>query len=123
MTETYISKIFEPRTELFSETLIDESDINSVENSKNLEDIQFCHLMTVGTETHSQQGLEFDDSLMTVDDSDDSSKLNEDETELLEYLQKAVADAGFYKIGARALLKCPKQNFRQKSGTRKTECH
>jgi hypothetical protein len=34
-----------------------------------------------------------------------------------------LAGAGFYKIGARALLKCPKQNFRQKSGTRKTECH
>jgi hypothetical protein len=25
-----------------------------------------------------------------------------------------LAGAGFYKIGARALLKCPKQNFRQK---------
>jgi hypothetical protein len=34
-----------------------------------------------------------------------------------------LAGAGFYKIGARALLKCPKQNFRQKSGTRNAECH
>lgn len=41
--------------------------------------------MTVDTENQSPQALEGDDSLMTVDDSDDSSTLNEAETELVEY--------------------------------------
>lgn len=45
MTEVYVSENFEPRTELLSEVLIDESDNNSVENSKNLEDIQVCHFI------------------------------------------------------------------------------
>ena len=66
MTETYISENFDSRAELLSRGFTDESDIKSVENSKNLEDIQFCHLMTVDAATHSQQGLGFDDSLMTV---------------------------------------------------------
>jgi hypothetical protein len=87
MTEVYISENFDPRTELPSEAFIDESVLKPVENSENLEDIQFCHLMTVEAQTQSPQALEFDDSLMTVDDSDDSSLLNKDETELLQYLR------------------------------------
>lgn len=70
--------------------LIDEFVLKPVENSENLEDIQFCHLMTVEAQTQSPQALEFDDSLMTVDDSDDSSRLNVDEKELLEMLHTAI---------------------------------
>jgi hypothetical protein len=87
MTETYISENFDSRAEPLSLGLIDEFVFKPVENSEKLEDIQFCHLMTVDTETCLPQGLEIDDSLMTVDDSDDSSVLNEDEIELLQYLR------------------------------------
>ncbi|MEZ2241763.1 DUF3987 domain-containing protein [Microcoleus sp.] len=106
MTKVYVSENFEPRVSPPSEHLIDGSVLNSVENSKNLEDIQFCHLMTVEAQTQSPQALEFDDSLMTVDDSDDSSTLNVDEIELLEMLQAVVAkkDAEFAK-DVRGILK------------------
>lgn len=89
MTKVYISENFEPRTELHSKRLIDESVLQSVENSKNLEDIQFCHLMTVEAQNQSPQVLEGDDSLMTVDDS---FHLNEDEIELLEMLHRAIEE-------------------------------
>jgi hypothetical protein len=96
MTKVYISENFDSRAELSSEALIDESVLKPVENSENLEDIQFCHLMTVEAESLAPQEIGFDDSLMTVDDSDDSSLLNEDETELLEFLSKAVAQEDVY---------------------------
>jgi hypothetical protein len=81
MTETYISENFDSRAEPLSLGLIDESVLKPVENSENLGDIQFCHLMTVEAQIQSPQALEFDDSLMTVDDSDDSSTLNVDKTD------------------------------------------
>jgi hypothetical protein len=68
MTEVYISENFDPRTELPSEALIDKSVLKPVENSENLEDIQFCDLMTVKAESLVPRRIEFDDSLMTVDD-------------------------------------------------------
>lgn len=92
MTKVYVSENFDFPMGPPPEALIDESVLKPVENSKNLEDIQFCHLMTVKAQTQSVQGLEFDDSLMTVDDSDDSSRLNAEEIELLEFLEKAVAE-------------------------------
>jgi hypothetical protein len=52
--------------------------------------------MTVEAQIQSPQALEFDDSLMTVDDSDDSSTLNEDETELSEFVHKAIAEENPY---------------------------
>jgi hypothetical protein len=81
MTEVYVSENFDSRAEPLSETFINESVLKPVENSENLEDTQFCHLMTVGTESPIPQGIEVDDSLMTVDDSDDSSTLNVDKTD------------------------------------------
>ncbi|MEG4010360.1 DUF3987 domain-containing protein, partial [Microcoleus sp. Pol11C1] len=96
MTKVYVSENFDSRAENFSAALIDESDLQPVTNSKNLEDIQFCHLMTVEAETPAPQRIEVDDSLMTVDDSDDSSALNENETELLEYLHKALSEESAY---------------------------
>jgi hypothetical protein len=93
MTKVYVSENFDSRTEPSSEALIDESVLDFVENSENLEDIQFCHLMTVEAESLTPQRIEFDDSLMTVDDS---SLLNEDETELLQFLYKAVAEGNAY---------------------------
>ena len=96
MTKVYVPENFDSRDRPPSEHLIDESVLKPVENSENLEDIQFCHLMTVDTETQSSQVLEGDDSLMTVDDSDDSSTLNSSEIELLEFLQKAAAQEDAY---------------------------
>ena len=52
--------------------------------------------MTVEAEIQSPQRLESYDSSMTVDDSDDSSTLNVDETELLEFLQKTVVEKDAY---------------------------
>ena len=69
MTKTYISENFDSHIGPPPEALIDESVLKSVENSKNLEDIQFCHLMTVEAESLVPQGIKVDDSLMTVDDS------------------------------------------------------
>jgi len=92
MTKVYISENFDSRAELPSEALIDESVLKPIENSENLEDIQFCHLMTVEAESLDPQRIEFDDSLMTVDDSDDSSLLNEDEIELLKFVHDAVTE-------------------------------
>jgi len=66
MTEVYISENFDSRAEPLSETLIDESVLQFVTNSENLEDIQFCHLMAVGAESLAPQRIELDDSLMTV---------------------------------------------------------
>ena len=96
MTEVYVSENFDSPIAPPSEAVIDESVLNSVENSKNLEDIQFCHSMTVEAEIQSPQRLESYDSSMTVDDSDDSSTLNVDETELLEFLQKTVVEKDAY---------------------------
>ena len=90
MTEVYISKNSD-RTGNFTEAFIEESD-----TATSIENIEFCHLMTVSDESLLQQGLEVDDSLMTVGDSDDSFSLNENENELLEYLQKAVAEEDAY---------------------------
>ena len=87
MTKVYVSENFDSPIDPPSEALIDESVLKPVENSENLGDIQFCHLMTVEAQIQSPQALEFDDSLMTVDDSDDSSVFNKDETELLQYLR------------------------------------
>jgi hypothetical protein len=75
MTKVYVSENFDSRTEPSSGPLIDESALNSVKTSENLEDIHFCHLMTVEPQNQLPQALEFDDSLMTVDDSDDTSAL------------------------------------------------
>jgi hypothetical protein len=83
MTKVYVSeKKFDFPIGPPSEALIDEPVLKPVENSENLEDIQFCHLMTVEDEKLTPQRIEGDDSLMTVDDSDDSS-INQEETELL----------------------------------------
>jgi len=90
MTKVYVSENFDSPIAPPSKPLIDEPVLTSVENSENLEDIQFCHLMTVEAQTQSPQALEFDDSLMTVNDSDDSSALNEDETELSEFVHKVM---------------------------------
>jgi hypothetical protein len=96
MTKVGVSENFDSRAEFFSDGLTDESVLKPVENSENLEDIQFCHLMTVEAENLIPQRIEADNSLMTVDDSDDSSALNEDGTELLEFLHKAVAEENPY---------------------------
>jgi transcriptional regulator with XRE-family HTH domain len=69
MTEVCISKISD-RTENVTEVFIEESG-----TSTPVENIQFCHLMTVGAENHEPQALEADDSLMTVDDIDDSAAI------------------------------------------------
>jgi hypothetical protein len=69
MTEVYISKISD-RTENFTEAFIEESDTpTSVEN------IQFCHLVTVEAESHVPQALEVGDSPVTVGDSGDSAEI------------------------------------------------
>lgn len=96
MTEVYVSENFDFPMAPPPEALIDESVLKPVENSENLGDIQSCHFMTVEAVTQSPQPLESYDSSMTVHDSYDSSTLNEDETELLEYLQKAVAENDAY---------------------------
>lgn len=75
MTKVYVLEKFDFPIGLPSEALIDESVLRTGEYSKNLEDIQFCHLMTQDTENLSAQALEVDDTLMTVDDSDDTSAL------------------------------------------------
>ena len=87
MTEVYVSEKFELRTELFSEALIEEFDNNSVENSKNLEDIHFCHLVTVEAKTNTTQALDPGDSLVTVGDSVTDETLNDSESELLEMFE------------------------------------
>jgi hypothetical protein len=69
MTKTYISENFDFRAELSSDDLTDELDVNLVKSSQNLEDIQFCHLMTVEAQSLAPQRIEVDDSLMTVDDN------------------------------------------------------
>jgi hypothetical protein len=51
MTKVYISENFDSPTKPSSKALIDESVLKPVENSENLEDIQFCHLMTVEAES------------------------------------------------------------------------
>lgn len=90
MTKVYVPENFDSRDRPPSKRLIDESALHSATNSQNLEDIQFCHLMTVEAQTQPPQALEFDDSLMTVDDSDDSPTLNVDEKELLEMVNAAI---------------------------------
>ena len=96
MTKVDISKNFDFPIGPPSEALIDEPVLKPVENSENSEDIQFCHLMTVEAEKLAPQRIEGDDSLMTVDDSSDSSALNEDETELSEFVHKAIAEENPY---------------------------
>jgi hypothetical protein len=100
MTEVYISENFDLPIDPPSEALIDESVLKPVENSENLEDIQFCHFMTVEAQSLVPQRVEAYDSSMTVDDSSDSSALNEDEVELLEFF---LADYG--KKGCTPLTK------------------
>jgi hypothetical protein len=62
MTKVYVSENFDSPIAPPSEALIDESVLKFVENSENLGDIQFCHLMTVEAQIQSPQALEFDDS-------------------------------------------------------------
>jgi hypothetical protein len=52
--------------------------------------------MTVHTKIVTVIGFGTVIKLMTVDDSDDSSLLNEDEIEVLEFLHKALADQDSY---------------------------
>jgi hypothetical protein len=76
MTEVYISKISD-RTENFTEAFIEESDTpTSVEN------IQFCHLVTVEAESHVPQALEVGDSPVTVGDSGDSAEIKVEKNSL-----------------------------------------
>ena len=83
MTKVYVPENLDSPIDPPPEVLIDESVLKPVENSENLEDIQFCHLMTVDTENQSAQAVEGDDSLVTVGDSDDSSRLNNDQLDRL----------------------------------------
>jgi hypothetical protein len=126
MTKVYISENFDSRAEPSSEAFIDESVLKPVENSENLEDIHFCHLMTVEAENLTPQRIEFDDSLMTVDDSDDSSLLNEDENQLLEFLRNAVAEENaYFAKQVQGILKQVCESGaadRKKSGTRNAGC-
>jgi hypothetical protein len=93
MTEVYIPKISD-RTENFTETFIEESDTpTSVEN------IQFCHLVTVEAENHTPQALEFGDSSVTVGDNGDSAEikvekisLKTEPEEFAEQIRKAIAN-------------------------------
>jgi hypothetical protein len=62
MTKVYVSKNFDSPIDPLSKALIDESVLKPVENSENLGDIQFCHLMTVEAQIQSPQALEVDDS-------------------------------------------------------------